>query len=110
MDRSQCYYKRTAKIEWCEVRIWYIHGSIFAIPGSQGQIYEFFEGGGEVRAGILGGGGQGPQKGNSVGIFIPTSKIKKTLGVGVGVGVKPLDPLDLIRELGSDSKLWGDFY
>ena len=65
-------------------------------------------GGGGQGRNSWGGGGQGPQKGNSVGIFIPTSKIKKTLGVGVGV--KPLDPLDLIHELGSDSKLWGDFY
>ena len=63
---------------------------------------------GEVRAGIRGGGGcQGPQKGNSVGILIPSKIYKK---IGRGGGVKSMDPsLDLIRDQGSDSKLWGDF-
>ena len=36
---------------------------------------------------FLGGGGQGPQKGNVVGIFIPTSKIKK-LGGGLNPWIR----------------------
>ena len=67
-------------VEWCEVRIRY------TVQYSQsqdlrGRSTNSSRGGG-VRAGILGGGGQGPQKGNSVGIFIPTSKIRKLGGWG----------------------------
>ena len=50
-------------------------------PRISGADLRILRRGGGVRAGILGGGGQGPQKGNFVGIFIPTNKIKKLGGV-----------------------------
>ena len=65
-----------------------------------------------LRGGGGGGGsgqefveGAGSSKRQFRGNFHTDKQNKKKSG-----GVKPLDPsLDLIRDLGSDSKLWGDF-